>query len=68
MKKLFMVIVVLLVVGCGGISDEGIRLAYEQCENHGGVDNIFPVFMGVNDSSRVACVDGTVIEVKGIKK
>lgn len=67
MKKLVFIICVLL-CGCGNITDKGIREAYKQCENHGGVDNIFPVFIGENDSSRVACVDGTVIEVKGVKK
>lgn len=64
MKKIVLIVCILLLYGCGGITDSGIREAYKICENKGGVDAIVPIYIDISDSAKVYCKDGTNITYK----
>lgn len=64
MKKLFCVVCILLLYGCGGVTDKGIREAYKICKDRGGVEAIVPIYIDISDNARVHCQDGTSITYK----
>jgi hypothetical protein len=61
-RLLFVVMCVIVLLGCGWVHDNGIREAYKICQPHGGVERISPTTV---DSSycEVECKNGTWFKI-----
>jgi len=64
MKYILLIVSILLLYGCGGVTDKGVREAYKVCENRGGVEAIVPIYIDISDSAKVYCKDGTNLTYK----
>lgn len=60
MKKLIFMICVLVLSGCGAVTDRGIQHAYRACDNYGGLRYIEPLYIMASDSNKVTCNDGNI--------
>jgi hypothetical protein len=64
MNKVIFGLLLITILGCGRISDKGVKDAYTVCQEYGGLIWISPETLTVTEKFDVKCKDGTLIRVR----